>query len=550
MKILNLISGICLLAVGLFSCTSEEEIGPAKGNASLSVVFSVGDATTKATLAEGYKIATTDEIKINNFYVAIFAGDGTKIDDATVSDVADATSVKVGELPGYQVSFQDVYVRHKKVFALVVANASDNKLYSTFEGYTNYSQYTNINNDNVIETSIFEAGNLAKSGVSSTETLTSGTNLTLTVPLTQLTARIDFGTISAAETKAGTNGETSSKDEYSYSDWGIVALQGTIDDTIWNDLRSRAEAKANASDGTWEPKSNKKEEISYGLSDYQVKCDDEAWYYTWKHYNQWKTIENKLGGYFYSVIYGEWKSDMSSRLWYRYRSAYYGKRILLVRRKVSHYKVTSTTSPDEEYTGGFVGTISGVVNGKINTIFETSGNNAYAGVSVDGIAQNTSFYTYEFPANEDLTITLHGHFEEASSGGSESTSEDKTLVEEYWEYGIWEQTSTDGTWNVSSDLTGISRSVTWYGDKGLKTPIATKAPEISSLKSASTDDVYYVVKWSEDVTDAKGNAVTLQRGKRYKLNSVQLKQNKAHLVVSVASWSNAKFDVIYGEETK
>ena len=526
MKILNLISGICLLAVGLFSCTSEEEIGPAKGNASLSVVFSVGDATTKATLAEGYDIATADEIKINNFYVAIFAGDGTKIDDATVSDVADATSVKVGELPGYQVSFQDVYVRHKKVFALVVANASDNKLYSTFEGYTNYSQYTNINNDNVIETSIFEAGNLAKSGVSSTETLTSGTNLTLTVPLTQLTARIDFGKISAAETKAGTNDNTNSKDEYSYSDWGVVASQGTIDNTIWNSLRSEAEAKAG--DGTWEPQSGGEERV-YDFSD--------RWYENVSHYNRRESISNKLGGYYYSVSYGDWTGYYKKRT----RSAYYQKRILLVRQKVTHTTTTIIPIPPTEGTsGGFVGTISGVVNGKINTIFETKGNNAYVGVSVDGIAQNTSFYTYEFPGSQDLTLTLRGHFEEGSSGTPGSTEEKKD-TEEYWQYGIWEQTTTDkGKWSETPPLTENSGGVTWFD---LRTPIATKAPEASVLKSGSTNETTYVVNWS-DLRDAQGNPVVLERGYRYNL-SVTLEENQFKLIAVKEPWGSVSLNPSY-----
>ena len=48
MKIGNFISGICLVVLGLFSCTSEEVIESVDGNASLSIVLSVNDAATKA----------------------------------------------------------------------------------------------------------------------------------------------------------------------------------------------------------------------------------------------------------------------------------------------------------------------------------------------------------------------------------------------------------------------------------------------------------------------------------------------------------------------
>ena len=50
MKIGNFISGICLVVLGLFSCTSEEVIESVDGNASLSIVLSVNDAATKAEL--------------------------------------------------------------------------------------------------------------------------------------------------------------------------------------------------------------------------------------------------------------------------------------------------------------------------------------------------------------------------------------------------------------------------------------------------------------------------------------------------------------------
>ena len=119
MRIVKLVSGISLTVLGLFSCTSEELIGEQEqGDAALSVVLSVGDVSTKAidspATDDGYAIATADEIKINDFYVAIFdAETNIKIADKTIAATAsssDVTAVTIDSKPGYKVDFNDVYL--------------------------------------------------------------------------------------------------------------------------------------------------------------------------------------------------------------------------------------------------------------------------------------------------------------------------------------------------------------------------------------------------------------------------------------------------------
>ncbi len=69
MKMRNVISGIGLIVVDCSHVHRKKRSGPERSNSSLSVVLSVGDIeTTKTrTAADGYDIATADEIKINDF---------------------------------------------------------------------------------------------------------------------------------------------------------------------------------------------------------------------------------------------------------------------------------------------------------------------------------------------------------------------------------------------------------------------------------------------------------------------------------------------------
>lgn len=191
MKIGNLICGICLVVLGLFSCTSEELIDTIEGDASLSVVLTVKDVAT--TKAGDSPIATQDELTINDFYVAIFnKATGAKIDGKIISETTDVTPVTVNDTnSGYKVSFPEVHRRQGEVFAVVVANAS-----SIYEKLSEIETYSDLQKStSAINTLSFEAANLAKAGVSEAKNLTDG-DQTLEVPLTQLCARIDFKEIS------------------------------------------------------------------------------------------------------------------------------------------------------------------------------------------------------------------------------------------------------------------------------------------------------------------------------------------------------------------
>lgn len=191
MKIGNLICGICLVVLGLFSCTSEELIDTIEGDASLSVVLTVNDVAT--TKAGDTSIATEAELAINDFYVAIFnKATGAKIDGKIISSRKDMTPVTVNDTySGYSVNFPEVHRRQTEVFAVVVANAS-----SIYEDLSKAETYSDLQKPtSAINTRSFEAANLAKAGVSAAKNLTDG-DQTLEVPLTQLCARIDFKEIS------------------------------------------------------------------------------------------------------------------------------------------------------------------------------------------------------------------------------------------------------------------------------------------------------------------------------------------------------------------
>ena len=362
MKMRNVISGIGLIVVGLFSCTSEEEIGPERSNSSLSVVLSVGDIeTTKTrTAADGYDIATADEIKINDFYVAIFEENGTKIDDKVISTVSSegVTSVTVNNLPGYQVFFKDIPAKYGKVFALIVANAES--VYSTFEGYTQYNQYKS---GNVISTlsGDFVADKLAKSGISKVVSI--GT--TLEVGLTQLSARIDFGTVKPV-TKAVNGGNVEES--------GFSVLTIMPGSTIEALLKSEVD-KLSLS-GSWEPINSEK------------ILDKGDWI---KYYSSYEKISDVSNGYYYEKTFGEYQKES----WSVYtRKAFYSKRLNLVRKKVTNVS-TTTQQPIEGTDGSFdISSIScSGINGKNDLTLTITGIHTSGGTE-DTPVSKTSKWVY------------------------------------------------------------------------------------------------------------------------------------------------------------
>ena len=524
MRIVKLVSGISLTVLGLFSCTSEELIGEQEqGDAALSVVLSVGDVSTKAidspATDDGYAIATADEIKINDFYVAIFdAETNIKIAEKTIAATAsssDVTAVTIDSKPGYKVDFNDVYLRNlsadKKVYAMVIANASS--LYTTLSGYDNYSDYVDATKT-AINTQFFEADKLAKAGKSDAAALVKGTTITLTVPLTQLSARIDFGTISAV-TKAGTETKREEIEGYEYcstlpGNAILNLIKGRIEESvIWSGDENLKEGSIN--DGTWKEGDDWIERVHYSIWDENLSCG--AYYdahepsYTWS-----------------------WN-------WYYERTCYYQNRFLIVRKKVVTYE-TETSGGSE---GGFTPTNIAIegINGKTNILMSGAGrNNLASSPYLDGnIAVNTSFYTYEYPDEVPLKLTITGNTSLSTPGSSTETAVSAKYV-----YGILMQTRGNNGWSGAPELTADninSYAITWYDDI---------IEDVTTTKAASTKaggETTYVLNW-KDLTDGSGNPVTLQHGYRYKLN-VRVEQNDLQVTVVKAAWSEKDVEVNYGK---
>lgn len=526
MRIVKLVSGISLAVLGLFSCTSEELIGEQEqGDVALSVVLSVGDVSTKAidspATDDGYAIATADEIKINDFYVAIFdAKTNIKIADKTIAATAssDVTAVTIDSKPGYKVDFNDVYLRNlsadKKVYAMVIANASS--LYTTLSGYDNYSDYVDATKT-AIDTQSFEADKLAKAGKSDAAALVKGTTITLTVPLTQLSARIDFGTI-GVETKAaaGTNREEIEGYEY------CSTLPG---DAILNLIKGRIEESVIWSGDL---------ELKKGV--YLDKTESFNLIATRECYSNWDEV--LTFGAYYDALISDYKKTVD-RLGYEKmeRTCYYQNRLLIVRKKVVTYE-TETSGGSE---GGFTPTNIAIegINGKTNILMSgAERNNLASSPYLDGnIAVNTSFYTYEYPDEVPLKLTITGNTSLSTPGSSTETAVSAKYV-----YGILMQTRGNNGWSGAPELTADninSYAITWYDDI---------IEDVTTTKAASTKaggETTYVLNW-KDLTDGSGNPVTLQHGYRYKLN-VRVEQNDLQVTVVKAAWSEKDVEVNYGK---
>lgn len=552
MKLKDILSVMLVVALGGTSCTSEMPIdnkGTDSENA-LSVVLSVSDAATKAIdgPAGEYAIATEKEIKINSFHVAIFDGATHKrIDYKNIADIASAQSTTVAvdskNYQGYKTTFDKVSTRdHASVYALVIANTPDN--YTTFASHTDLSDYEQDIANNVVVTPSFAADNLAKAGKSSVTALTGNTSVSLLVPLTQLSARIDFGTASV-KTKAGGGSETVETFKDSVSMMSVVT--GADGFTGWETLRNRAETKANdRNDGSWSPN------VSRESLPRNIENDNR--YNRMDHYNNWEAIQNLYGGYYYSPDFARWTTEGPLWALERHRNATYQNRILLVRKKITTKKITTTTHTTEtpEIPSGFKVTsvtYSGV-NGNSRAVFESGSNTQYKGIG-GTISENTSFYTYEFPSTADqsqLELEIKGSFQGGAPGSSSTeTTVTEEVIAEKWVYGIWEQNRGNGWGSVSTAVTENTTGITWYDDDlTADIPLSKSAisTDNSSLKSDSKAYTYKM-KWS-DIKDQQGNPVTLQRGYRYQL-SVRLEQYELKVVVTKEAWTIKEIGVDYGQ---
>lgn len=184
---------------GLTSCSSEEMIDtPKNGEVTLSFALSVKDDLTKAEAQT--RIASHDELKINNCHIAVFddqEGSETMGNLITSFDFPEGDT-ELKPVDGVYTLSESALIRtwgkSRKVKVLAIANidGTDNEATPTFENCATYSAYQNA----VVASSSFQSDNLVKVG-ETTHTLVNGENATIEIALTQLTARIDYVSIQA-----------------------------------------------------------------------------------------------------------------------------------------------------------------------------------------------------------------------------------------------------------------------------------------------------------------------------------------------------------------
>lgn len=193
---INVLTLMLGLLGGLFACTSEELIDAPDSNGQLcdmSLILSMNDIQSKATVADNYTYATKDEITIKKCHVAVFELDDKAVPTNRIhfqdfSTMGSLTDNLIGNLPGYELELNNVRTfgkGPKKVKVLIVANADN----SNFTTWTTYNQYVT----GTLITSAFNAAELIKVGISGVVTLTYGT-VTTEIPITlnQLSAKIIY----------------------------------------------------------------------------------------------------------------------------------------------------------------------------------------------------------------------------------------------------------------------------------------------------------------------------------------------------------------------
>lgn len=483
MKVKNIIIGMLVAIGALTSCTSEEPIEPQVNNGDLSIVFSVKETQTKATADEHYTYATTDEITIRNCIIAVFDGDITQseadppcikyyegaIDSGDLVKVDPETSSK-GAVPSYKYTLKDMKFEgaaSKKISFLVIANSQNRSGATVGEGSA-YSDFKKL-----VETTIdFESDKLVKVGYAVQEVTTSDN--VVKVPLTQLTARIDFGGVTLDKNFEGTGGSESTtvdegaKAEYVVpNDEGIRdALLRHVDLTGYNNIKEK----------TWNP--------------------------------DWGDVDETPDAYYYFYRKSRWPKN------------YY---------RVKFYKQTKVETTIKTIGDNLVVDESKTIGG-INTqsalpIFSTSTieNQRYKAKSDFSITGNT-FYTYENNKGKDITLTVN-----CGIGGSTTTTKTTYVKYSYeiqtwtWRGGVFwgdytwvtEETDNNGTYEQEGEpeisvseggsvANGKNYMITLNGSKIIKGHLY----KVTGVCTPSLD-VMPVLKWT--VIDLEtGNDISIE----------------------------------------
>lgn len=363
MKLKNIFLVFVLGAIwGLTSCSSEEMIDtPKNGEVTLSFALSVKDDLTKAEAQT--RIASDDELKINNCHIAVFddqEGDTNKL--ITSFDFPEGeTKLDTNENGDYILS-QSASIRtwgkSRKVKVLAIANidGSANQATPTFENCATYSAYQNA----VVASSSFQSDNLVKVG-ETTLTLENGESTTIKIELTQLTARIDYVGIQA-------EGEETTKAS-------SLSSGSSIEGFIMEDQELEGEKMKDLIRKNYSNFQDKNGEIGSGA--------------------KWMSFTDGV------YAFGFWKGD-GDKANNSYQSRFIG---------VKFVKTVSSSKSDVTRL-----TISGINNkskivtdepSKIAYTDESSkiANTVYGDLGEISIDGNT-FYTYEYPVNEKHSLIL------------------------------------------------------------------------------------------------------------------------------------------------
>lgn len=202
MSLKSILLVFATVLLGLSSCTEETaiDVHPKEGFTNkLTFVLSTSPTITKADGAT--QIATADELNISNCILAIFESEDSGIGKKVcIASYADMTSDKTASngAPLYSVSLPDgVSLKFATTYKIIIIANPGN-----LDAYTGCVDYTAF--ENVIENTLkdgaynFQSSTLVKQGVllvgKDTDVPLSNntTSDDLTIPLTQLAARIDL----------------------------------------------------------------------------------------------------------------------------------------------------------------------------------------------------------------------------------------------------------------------------------------------------------------------------------------------------------------------
>lgn len=555
MKIANIISAMCVLASAFTACVNEMPVdGPDVGQpGELSIVFAVGDAQTKA--ADGYTYATDKEIQINDFHVALFdAGNHQRIGapkDISISDASSYTTTEENNKKAYQVSFSDISTAlHPSVYAVVIANYKDKSL--DFSSCTKYDDYKKIVN----EISAFsDTTKLMKVGKSANTTIAVDAVNKVVVPLTQLTARIDFkGVIvgdepatKALSTKAG---EVTGTSEASY---GYLGEGAVTDNSILTELQNRI--KSVASDVTWEPHAAGRESAPYKTEEWGVLNAGRRYYYQkWESsplwYGYFAKERNEDAKYCYD------KNGVFDKNEYYEVPTYYQKRAILVSKTYTETRTVASSTYSLSTKSGSDGkqfVVEKVVYSGFNTqsdiaIFdntkiENSKSTPYVGTDKEHTGNTPfSFYTYERPANgsNPVTLSITGHFMEEGGSTEPPVEPDPEPTTETWkvtEYGYMIQ----------------SRGNDWPADAPTPDELAAKASDFVSVEKVEekiTGETKSLSPVTKTASDSKTYTLDLGeygfiKGNCYSLTGY-VKESNLEWIIEKQPWIEKSIDVNFG----